>query len=183
MNLEIREIKREDEQKLLEMLEEYENSKLVEGIDRYEGIRNFEDLKNMSFLEWLEDLENKKDEEKLPKEFSPQTTYILIDENNQIIGMVNIRWKEVPVLMSYGGMIGYSIRPSKRGQGYASEMLRLALEILFKTSKKQKILITCKDFNIASKKVIEKNNGIYENTIYDCDDGYNHLIYWIYNAP
>ena len=108
----------------------------------------------------INDLEIKKDENKLPKEFSPQTTYILVDEKDEIVGMVNIRWKEVPVLMSYGGMIGYSIRPSKRGQGYANEMLRLALEILFKVSKKQKILMTCKDFNISSKKVIEKNNGI-----------------------
>ena len=181
MNLAIREIKNQDEEKILEMLEEYEKSELIEGIDRYEGIRNFEDLKNMIFLEWLNDLEIKKDENKLPKEFSPQTTYILVDEKDEIVGMVNIRWKEVPVLMSYGGMIGYSIRPSKRGQGYANEMLRLALEILFKVSKKQKILMTCKDFNIASKKVIEKNNGIYENTIYDCEDGYNHLRYWIEN--
>ena len=62
MNLAIREINNQDEEKILEMLEEYEKSELIEGIDRYEGIRNFEDLKNMSFLEWLNDLEIKKDE-------------------------------------------------------------------------------------------------------------------------
>ena len=61
----------------------------------------------------------------------------------------------MPILMTYGGLIGYSIRPSQRGKGYASEMLRLALEKL-KNTDVDKILITCKDFNLASKKVIEK---------------------------
>ena len=57
--------------------------------------------------------------------------------------------------MTFGGLIGYSIRPSQRGKGYASEMLKLALEKFANTSI-DNILITCKDFNLASKKVIEK---------------------------
>ena len=35
MNLAIREINNQDEEKILEMLEEYEKSELIEGIDRY----------------------------------------------------------------------------------------------------------------------------------------------------
>ena len=50
MNLAIREINNQDEEKILEMLEEYEKSELIEGIDRYEGIRNFEDLLTPIFL-------------------------------------------------------------------------------------------------------------------------------------
>ncbi len=46
-------------------------------------------------------------------------------------------------------------------------------------SKMEKILITCKDFNIPSKKVIEKNNGIYENGYFNKEDGYTYLRYWI----
>ena len=56
--------------------------------------------------------------------------------------------------MTFGGLIGYSVRPSQRGKGYASEMLKLALD-KFKNTNIENILITCKDFNIASKKVIE----------------------------
>lgn len=80
--------------------------------------------------------------------------------------------------MAFGGLIGYSVRPSQRGKGYASEMLKLALD-KFKNTNIENILITCKDFNIASKKVIEKNGGIFENTYSNDDDGYTYLRYWI----
>ena len=80
--------------------------------------------------------------------------------------------------MAFGGLIGYSIRPSQRGKGYASEMLKIALN-KFKNTNIENVLITCKDFNIASKKVIEKNGGIFENIYRNIDDGYAYLRYWI----
>ena len=82
--------------------------------------------------------------------------------------------------MKYGGFIGYSIRPTERGKGYATEMLKLGLQKFKEMDhKRERILITCKDFNIPSKKVIEKNNGIYENSYYNEDDGFTYLRYWI----
>lgn len=69
---------------------------------------------------------------------------------------------------------------NERGKGYATRMLQLGLE-KFKENDKEKILITCKDFNISSIKVIEKNGGIYENSYYNKDDGYTYLRYWIDN--
>lgn len=80
--------------------------------------------------------------------------------------------------MTYGGLIGYSIRPSQRGNGYASKMLKLSLE-KFKNTNIENVLITCKDFNIASKKVIEKNGGIFESICSNTDNKYNYLRYWI----
>ena len=80
--------------------------------------------------------------------------------------------------MTYGGLIGYSIRPSQRGKGYASDMLKEGLDIFRKTGR-EKILITCKDFNIASKKVIEKNGGKLLSQIINPRDNYNYLRYEI----
>ena len=57
-------------------------------------------------------------------------------------------------------------------------MLKLALE-KFKNTNIENVLITCKDFNIASKKVIEKNGGIFENIYINADDGYKYFRYWI----
>ena len=57
-------------------------------------------------------------------------------------------------------------------------MLKLAL-YKFKNTGMYNILITCKDFNLASKKVIEKNGGIFENTYTNNDDGNTYLRYWI----
>lgn len=178
MKLEIREVRKEDKNQVKEMYDEYMNSELIPGIDRFEGIRDFENLEKMNFNEWIEVLEKNKDQEQLPKEYSSHTLYLVIDKNKRIVGAMDLRWREVPVLMKFGGLIGYSVRPSERGKGYATKMLKLALEE-FKKINKEKLLITCKDFNIASRRVIEKNNGIYESSYYNEDDKYTYLKYWI----
>ena len=176
--MELREVTKQDEEKIIEMYEEYMISELILGIDRFEGIRDFEKLETLSFNDWIDDLEKNKYEENLPESYSPHTLYLAINDNNKIVGAIGIRWKQVPVLMTFGGLIGYSIRPSQRGKGYASEMLKLALD-KFKNTNIENVLITCKDFNIASKKVIERNGGIFENTYSNDDDGYTYLRYWI----
>ena len=57
-------------------------------------------------------------------------------------------------------------------------MLKLGLE-KFKNAEINNVLISCKDFNIASKKVIEKNGGVFEDVYINKEDGYNYLRYWI----
>lgn len=175
--MELREVTKQDKAKIIEMYDEYMRSELIPGIDRFEGIRDFEKLEKLSFSEWINDLERNKHEENLPVSYSPYTLYLAI-ENNEIVGAIVIRWKQVPILMAFGGLIGFSIRPTKRGNGYASEMLKLALYKL-KSANIENVLITCKDFNIASKKVIEKNGAILENTYSNVDDGCTYLRYWI----
>lgn len=176
--MKLREIIQEDKEKIIEMYKEYVQSELIPGIDRFEGIRDLEKLEKLDFEVWLEELEKKKSEKNLPKTYSPQTLYLAINDNDEIVGAIGIRWKQVPALMTFGGLIGYSIRPKQRRKGYASEMLKLALDKL-KNTNLENVLITCKDFNIASKKVIEKNGGIFENTYDNIDDGYTYLRYWI----
>ena len=176
--MELREVTKQDKEKIIEMYDEYMMSELIPGIDRFEGIRDFEKIEKLSFNDWIDDLEKNKYEKNLPESYSPHTLYLAINDNNKIVDAIGIRWKQVPVLMAFGGLIGYSVRPSQRGKGYASEMLKLALD-KFKNTNIENILITCKDFNIASKKVIEKNGGIFENTYSNDDDGYTYLRYWI----
>jgi len=159
--MQLREADVNDKEAIIQMYNEYMKSELILGIDRFEGVRDFEKLSQLNFTDWLADLKKNKHEENLPETYSPHTLYLAINDKNEIVGAIGIRWKQVPILMTYGGLIGYSIRPSQRGKGYASEMLRLALEKL-KNTDVDKILITCKDFNLASKKVIEKNGGIFE---------------------
>lgn len=176
--MKLREIEVTDEKKIIEMYEEYMSSELTPGIDRFEGIRDFEKLNQLNFKEWMDYLEKNKHEENLPKSYSPHTLYLAVDNKDEIVGAIGIRWKKVPILMSFGGLIGYGIRPSQRGKGHASKMLGLALE-KFRNTDINNILITCKDFNFASKKVIEKNGGIFESVYMNNDDGYNYLRYWI----
>ena len=175
--MELREVTKEDKEEILEMYDEYIKSELIPGIDRFEGIRDLEKLEKLSFNDWTCFLEKRKYEENLPATYSPATFYLAINDG-KIVGAISIRWKKVPALMNFGGLIGYSIRPSQRGKGFATEMLKLALD-KFKSTDIKEVLITCKDFNIASKKVIEKNGGIFENKYNNTENGYTYLRYWI----
>lgn len=178
--MKLREVNENDEKELLEIYQEYINSKPMPGIGIFEGVIDFKNLGRMNFQQWLNNLEKNKYEENLPEDYSTHTFYLVENNEDRIIGAIDLRWKKVPALMKFGGFIGYSIRPSERGKGYATEMLKLGLQKFKEVdNKREKVLITCKDFNIPSKKVIEKNNGIYENTYYNEDDGFTYLRYWI----
>lgn len=81
-------------------------------------------------------------------------------------------------LLKFGGHIGYAVRQSKRNRGYATEILSLGL----KKAKElgfNKVLITVDEENIASEKVIIKNNGKLENIVFDAEENVNVKRYWI----
>lgn len=46
-------------------------------------------------------------------------------KDNIIVGIIDFRYPLSEFLLNFGGNIGYSIRPSERHKGYASEMLGL----------------------------------------------------------
>ncbi len=104
------------------------------------------------------------------------STFWLVNDDKRILGAVNIRHRLNDYLIRIGGHIGYGIRPSDRRKGYATEMLRLALEIV-KSMGIEKVLVTCDKDNIGSVKTIIKNGGIFESE--DLDEGVLFQRYWI----
>jgi predicted acetyltransferase len=65
--------------------------------------------------------------------------------------------------MDEGGHIGYSVRPSARRRGHATEALRQAIPRA-RSLGLPRLLLTCLETNVASRKVIERNGGVYEDT-------------------
>lgn len=113
----------------------------------------------------------------IPEGRVPADIFFLVDEGHKrILGAIDIRYGLNDYLFTIGGNIGYSIRPSERKKGYATEMLRLGLEICSEKGM-QKVLITCNKSNIASSKVIIKNGGAFENEIPDGDEIVQR--YWV----
>lgn len=107
----------------------------------------------------------------------PSSVFFLLDiKRNILLGAVNIRHYLNDYLLQYGGHIGDGIRPSERGKGYATEMIRLAL-IECKRLGIDKVLMVCDKSNIASRKTIIKNGGVLENEI--VEDGEIQQRYWI----
>lgn len=115
--------------------------------------------------------------ENLPDGFVPQTDYWLIDDGD-FIGRVSIRHEFTEHLLTVGGLIGYDIRPSKRGRGYGNKILELALPKA-KSLGLKRVLITCDVTNEASKKIVENNGGVLENQVPNPETGVDKLRYWI----
>lgn len=112
----------------------------------------------------------------LPDGFVECSTFWLINENNRILGAIDIRHRLNDYLLFRGGHIGYGIRPSERRRGYASSMLSFALKEC-KTVGLSKVLITCSKSNSGSARTIIKNGGILESE--DSDNGEIFQRYWI----
>ncbi|GAA3401270.1 GNAT family N-acetyltransferase [Paenibacillus hodogayensis] len=107
----------------------------------------------------------------------PHSTYWLVDEGDQVVGAVNIRHRLNEKLLNSGGHIGYGIRPSARRKGYASVLLRFALQ---KTKELglDKVLVVCDKENTGSEKTILKNGGRLESEYRD-EDGNVLRRFWI----
>lgn len=108
----------------------------------------------------------------------PDSVYFLLDEDrDRLLGAVNIRHYLNEFLLREGGHIGTGIRPSERRKGYATELIRLALEKCQDLGI-DRVLITCDKDNIGSAKSIIKNGGVLENEFVN-SDGEIEQRYWI----
>lgn len=88
----------------------------------------------------------------------PATYYILYDENRNPVGLGKLRHYLNENLRKEGGHIGYGIRPSCRLRGWGSLLLASLLKEAA-AKKIDKVLITIKEENTASRKVTENNGG------------------------
>ena len=100
----------------------------------------------------------------LPRGIVATSTYWLINKE-EVVGVVRVRHEEV----EYGGHIGYDISPDHRNRGYGHQILKLALEKA-KEMGIEEVILTCNINNKASRKIIEKNNGILMGTIFDKEE-------------
>ena len=113
----------------------------------------------------------------LPDGWVPTTIYWLV-EKGKILGSSNLRHELNDYLRKFGGNIGYSVRPSQRGKGFGTIILRLTLEKASQLGL-EKVLVTCDDDNLSSAKVIEKNRGVLEGKVVKEDQKVLIRRYWI----
>ena len=93
--------------------------------------------------------------------------------------MLQVRHTLNDYLRQFGGHIGYSVRPCERRKGYGKEQLRLALDFCKGTLGLDRVLITCKTENEASRRTILSAGGVYENTLHEPGQGIDLERYWI----
>lgn len=114
-----------------------------------------------NFDEWLR-FTNSIVSEKLTREGVHASTFLTLRESDhKIVGSIQLRHSLTRELEQYGGQIGYGIRPSERGKGYATKQLALVLDVA-RNMNLEKVMLACKKNNIGSAKVIKNNGGILE---------------------
>lgn len=86
-------------------------------------------------------------------------TFLIINEEQKIVGVINIRYSLNEYLKRGGGHIGYNIRPSERRKGYASKALELILKNAYENGLEE-VLIDCYKGNTGSEKTIESCGAI-----------------------
>lgn len=164
MLLELKELSARDGIEIFEMIKEIgpgENGFVNSGYD----------MSYDEFSGYLEDNINYSKGINLREGYVPQTIYWLF-MNSRPVGIVKLRHFLNDFLRNHGGHIGYCIRPSERGKGYGTIILK---EVLKKAEEKgiKEALVVCDAVNALSRKVIEANGGCLE----EIKDG--ECKYWI----
>lgn len=150
---------KEREKEALEYIEEFrKNNSVVNGSGGLDHAPDYD--------RWLIRTDNYHNGIIVNPKWVAASTYFVFNENDVLVGMTNIRHTLNDYLIESGsGHIGYSVRPSQRRLGYATEILKQSLEILKKEYNVNRAFVGCYKNNIGSKKTILNNGGVLEKEI------------------
>jgi len=99
----------------------------------------------------------------LPEQFDKQLVFWLID-GEQYIGRAVIRHRVIEQGLHNGWHLGYSVRPSKRQQGYGTLILELGLKEVERLGV-EKVFLVCDSDNLPSKSMLEKAGSHFEREV------------------
>ena len=127
------------------------NEKIINGSELLDQMENYE--------EWLVSVTNNISEETVNPAWVVTDTFFAVNESNEIVGIIDLRHTLNDFLKDFGNC-GYSVRPSERRKGYATEMLRQILDVARESGMTELHLSVERD-NEPSIKTIISNGGVY----------------------
>lgn len=147
---------REHEFQALDFKQEFFNNseKVINGSGLLDQMDNYE--------EWLLSVTNNASEESVDPDWVITDTFFAMDESARIVGIIDLRHTLNDFLKDFGNC-GYSVRPTERRKGYATEMLRQILAVAKENGMVDLHLSVERD-NKPSIKTIKYNGGIYERS-------------------
>jgi predicted acetyltransferase len=116
--------------------------------------------------------------EGLPEGFVPHSTFWMVEDGREVVGVSNLRHRLTGKLRVEGGHIGYGVRPGARRRGVASELLRQTLARAAEMGIGE-ALVTCAANNAGSIGTILRNGGRFEGETFVEARGEVVRRYWI----
>jgi predicted acetyltransferase len=110
-----------------------------------------------TWAEYVERLEEARHGRGLDPGFVP-ASFLVAEVDGTIVGRTSIRHELNEFLSTWGGHIGYGVRPAHRRRGHATEILRQSLAILADLGVDE-ALVTCDVDNAGSEAVIRACGG------------------------
>ena len=98
--------------------------------------------------------------------------------DGHLVGCSRLRPQIHGAVAYEGGHIGYDVRPSERGKGYGTLLLRLTLAQARRAGLSE-VLVTADDANPISCAVIERNGGRREAGVHRRASGVEFRRYWL----
>lgn len=121
-----------------------------------------------NYDKWLEMMQNRHLGKNLPEGFVRENFYLCY-EGEKLVGVYSFKFELTDYLLKYGGHVGYAVRPTEQGRHLATEILRHGLA-LAKDFGFSEIPAVCDEDNYPSEKVILKNGGVLQNTLFDPEE-------------
>ncbi len=135
-----------------------------EFIDNGESTINGSELLDQmdSYDEWLKSVTDNISSDTVNPSWVVTDTYFAFDDDDRIVGIIDLRHELNDFLKDFGNS-GYSVRPSERRKGYATQMLGLIIRRAAEIGM-DRLQLSVERSNELSVKTILKNGGKYERS-------------------
>jgi len=147
---------KELKEKALDFRQEFfdNGEKVINGSELLDQTENYDD--------WLASVTANMSAKTVNPAWVVTDTFFAVDETEKIVGIIDLRHTLNDFLRDLGNS-GYSVRPSERRKGIASEMLRQLLTIAGQSGMTE-LHLSAEKTNEPSIKTITKNGGVYERS-------------------
>lgn len=147
---------KELKEKALDFRQEFfdNGEKVINGSELLDQTENYDD--------WLASVTANTSAKTVNPAWVVTDTFFAVDKTEKIVGIIDLRHTLNDFLRDLGNS-GYSVRPSERRKGIASEMLRQLLTIAVQSGMTE-LHLSVEKTNEPSIKTITKNGGVYERS-------------------
>jgi len=146
----------EHKEEALEFRKEFfdNGEKVINGSEMLDHIESYE--------EWLDSVTANANVDTVNPNWVLTDTFFAVDEDGKIVGIIDFRHELKGFLIDFGHS-GYSVRPTQRCKGYATEMLSILIEHARKAGLSS-LQLSVERSNTPSVKTIVRNGGLVQRS-------------------